>query len=791
MPDLNLGKIYDGEVGPEACHYDADSLTTHGVIFGMTGSGKTGLSITLLEELVLAGVPLILIDPKGDLPNLGLVFPELQADAFEPWISEQEAARQQLTVKECAQKTAELWRRGLEDWQVDTARLKTLRSRLALTIYTPGAEAAVPVNVLGSFACPDAAVLEDATARKDLLTGTVSSLLSLLEIDADPVRDPRHIVLCQILDCAWEAGEDLTLESLITRLVDPPFQKVGVFPLDTFFKPDDRMKLAMAFNGVLASPTFESWMKGEDIDVQRLTSREGDRVPVSLFYLAHLSETERRFFVSLLLEKVVAWSRTLSGSAGLRALLYFDEVAGYLPPHPANPPTKKPILTLMKQARAVGVGTVLATQNPVDVDYKAISNAGTWWIGRLQTAQDRDRVLDGLLSASGGVDRDTLHNYFGQLKPRVFLLKEAGEDTPRLYHTRWAMSYLRGPVTRQELKLFNFEAPSQQAAAPAASEPTPELPGSETPPPIPEGVDVAYLCPETVFSARLDGFFEEYAEPRRSDGKIYYRPSVYAELQLRFDQKQGGFTLDEHHHRVFFPIDRGMGSHSVRLPLDQHDFSSKPEPDAVFAPLPAALDESDEFKQARKELVDGLYRNVTASQWIHAGLKLYGKDGETRDQFEERCQQAVQENIDAALAKLQDKYDKKVQRIEDQIIKKRQRLEQLEATASGRRTEQLFQAGEMILGFFTKRRRSVSSALTKHRMASEAKMRAEHAGQELVDLENKLEELKLELLNENEQIEEKERAQLDQIEQRSIRLDKKDIRVVRFGILWVPISRRV
>ena len=790
MSDLTLGRIHsEGTNTEQPYRYDSDNLVTHGVVFGMTGSGKTGLSITLLEELVLAGTPLILIDPKGDLPNLGLVFPGLTAEEFEPWVTAESAARDGISVEEKAEKTAQLWSRGLDDWGVDKARLGELRKKMDLKIYTPGAEDGIPVNVLGTFGPPPG--LDDATARQELIAGSVSSLLSLVDVEADPVRDPRHIVLCQILDQAWSQGEELTFEALITQLVDPPFKKVGVFPLDTFFKPEDRMKLAMALNGVLASPSFAAWMKGETLDLPRLTS-VGSKVPVSVFYLAHLSDSERMFFVSLLMERILAWSRTLPGSGGLRTLIYFDEVAGYLPPT-KNPPTKKPIMTLMKQARAVGVGTMLATQNPVDIDYKALSNAGTWMIGRLQTAQDRERVMDGLLSASGGLDRGSLKELFGQLKPRVFLVKEAGEDQPVLYHTRWAMSYLRGPVTRAELSKFDFSESSDSSPDETS---TPEAPPADgdlnpKPPPKPKGVEYRYLNPETVFSARMEDHFAHFAEPRREDGAVVFRPSVHAELQLRFDARKGGFVNDEVHHRVFFPLDGGLGSESVRLDFEDRDFLSEPPESSFFGPLPQALDEPEEFKKAESEIVEQIFRSVTSTQWINKELKLYGSGGESREDFESRCNDAIQDRIDEQLAKIQERYDKKVKRLEERIAKKRQKLEQLELTAKGRRTEQLFHAGELIMSFFTKRRRSVSAAIGKHRTASRSQMRAEHAGEELAELELQLEAIQDELQDEVDKIEEAEKKLLDAIEEETIRLDKSDIRMARFEVLWIPVSRRI
>jgi hypothetical protein len=412
--ELFLGAEVDpgsGQRSGAELRLDPDRLTTHGVVFGMTGSGKTGLCVALLEELALAGVPVIIIDPKGDLANLALLFEGPEPADLAPWVDPGEAQRAGRTVAEEAAAQATAWQQGRAEWGLGRERVAALRRRLRLTVYTPGDDSGVPVNVLGAFAPPAAEVMADLAAVRELIAGTVSGLLSLVGVEADPVQDPEHVVLSRIVEEAWLRGEALSLATLIRRLIAPPFREVGVFPVDEFFPPDKRSRLAMRLNGVIAAPSFAPWTRGASLDLAALTRVEqgpgGEvaAVPLSLFYLAHLDDAERIFFAALLLERIVAWSRTLPGTGGLRALVYFDEVFGFLPPHPKDPPTKGPILTLLKQARAVGVGTVLVTQNPVDIDYKALSNAGLWLVGRLQTERDRERVMDGLLAAGGGLER--------------------------------------------------------------------------------------------------------------------------------------------------------------------------------------------------------------------------------------------------------------------------------------------------------------------------------------------------------------------------------------------------
>ena len=381
---------------------EAEDFTTHGVVVGMTGSGKTGLCLVMLEEFVRAGVPIIAIDPKGDLGNLSLVFPELSPEDFAPWADGQDPAE-----------LARRWKEGLAGFGLGAEELAGLQEKLDLTLYTPGSDAGEPVDVLAALAAP--LDVSDVEALRGLVSDTVGGLLGLVGKSADPVRDPAHIVLSTIIERSWSQGEDLDLEALITHLVDPPFEKVGVFPTDRFYPPDDRMDLAMLLNGVIASPSFSAWTRGASLDVDRMLSGG-----VHVFCLAHLAEAERQFFVSLLLGRIVAWSRLQPGTERLRALVFLDEAAGYLPPHPKSPPTKGPVLTLMKQARAVGLGVLLATQNPVDLDYKALSNAGLWFVGRLRTEQDRRRLLKGLPDPDADL---------GALPRRHFLLARAKGGT--------------------------------------------------------------------------------------------------------------------------------------------------------------------------------------------------------------------------------------------------------------------------------------------------------------------------------------------------------------------------
>ncbi len=484
MGELFLG----GDVDPsthertgDEIRIDTDKFTTHGVIVGMTGSGKTGLGVVLLEEVLTAGLPTLIIDPKGDLTNLCLTFPSLSSDEFRPWIDEAQADAAGVTADEFAQQQSELWTKGLLGWGFTTQNVANLRNSTDFTIYTPGSKSGVPVNIVGSLQVPDD--MEDAEIVGDEIEGYVSGLLGLVGIEADPLSSREHILLSNLINHSWSEGRALDLPTLVGLVGNPPIRKLGVFELDQFFPPDDRMKLAMQLNGLLASPAFAAWAEGPPLDIQSMLYASDGTPRCAIVTTAHLSDEERQFVTSLMLSKLVTWMRRQSGTTDLRAMLYMDEVAGYLPPT-ANPPTKKPIMTLMKQARAFGVGVVLSTQNPVDIDYKALSNAGTWMIGRLSTERDKARLLEGLTSAAGSVDIGEVDDTISGLGKREFVLRVPGKDGTSVFTTRWAMSYLRGPMTRDQISDLmddaagrrrdgrRYEPPQPRRAAPRHRPPT-------------------------------------------------------------------------------------------------------------------------------------------------------------------------------------------------------------------------------------------------------------------------------------------------------------------------------
>lgn len=773
---------------------DPNIFTTHGVLLGMTGSGKTGLALGLLEEMIEAGVPIIAIDPKGDLPNLALLFPEFSSKDFLTWSDPSQAQKAQLPAIEWATQKAAEWKAGLADWELNALDLARLKNKLDLRIFTPGSLTGRPINLLGDFQPPGPDI--ELETRAELASSIISGLLSFVDKDVDPLQDPRHVLLVSILNFSWDKSAALSLEDLITHLVDPPFPKVGVFPVDRFLSPDDRMKLALQLNNLVASPGFAAWRQGESMDIARLmTKNEDGRTPVNLFYLSHLGEKERQFFVGRLMNQVLSWSRSLPGSSSLRALVYFDEVSGYLPPYPASPPSKAPIITMLKQSRAVGVGLCLATQNPVDLDYKALSNIGTQMIGRLQTQQDRQRVRDGLLSADGGLTASELDEEFSKLVPRSFLLRTPTSQRPVVLKTRWAMSYLRGPLTLSELKNLPISAPSGNGSAPPLSSPesSSNNPQRNTPPPVPKGFGQSFLDPRYTFGSHHEAAFEPFKQAARTDGTILYEPALRATLKLQFSESRESFVWHQVHHYVAFPLrdTRDVTKLFTNIGLETEYLLSQPPEEARFTELPDAFDQTEELTEAQKSLIESLYRTLTATRYLNRQVKLYSRPGESEEQFLHRCREAADDLEDEAALKLRQKLQTKIERVKTQMVKAKAKVERLSQSATGKKVEGLWNAGEMLLSIFTKKKKSFSTVLNKSRQAAEASTKTNQAEEELDRLQQEVlnleHEMQIALADLDSEFEKKAEA----IESTEIRLAKKDIVVDTFEILWVPVSRRV
>jgi hypothetical protein len=784
--DTDKGELYIGRDSEtdEPVFYEADELTTHGVIVGMTGSGKTGLGIDLIEESLLNGISCLVIDPKGDMGNLALNFPDLSPDDFEPWMDEATAGNEGQTVAELARSTAELWRKGLAGHDIDSERMQRLRDGADITIYTPGSGAGVGLNVLGSMKAPDLDWSTGAEVARDEISSLVSSLLVLAGIESDPVSGQEHILLSTIIEHFWRAGKDLDLADLVGQIPHPPFRKLGVFEMDTFFPEKDRMDLALKLNGLLASPSFATWMEGEPLDIQEMIG--GNRPRAAIVYISHLSDEERQFLVTLLMSKTVTWIRSQPGTSELRALIYMDEVFGFAPPT-KEPPSKTPILTILKQARAHGVGMVLSTQNPVDLDYKAMSNAGTWMIGRLQTENDKRRILEGLASASGDVDIGLIDKQISNLEKRQFVLHSTKTPKPRLFSTRWAMSYLAGPLTRDQVT----ELMSDQREETAVRSETVET-GEESKarandtvpvaPTVADGIPVVFLDP-AASGANLVG-----ADPT---GTVY-EPAAAATVQLLYDDKKASVNHSETYEAIITPLDGIVDMDDViTVDHDERDFRAEPPADISFRLTDPKIDTKKFWRGVETDLENQLVANRPLTVWRNDTLGLYSRVDENEDVFRARCVTAAEEASDAELSKLKDRFQKRIDRVKEQIVTAKTRYQEADAVAAAKSEESLMGTAGDLLGAFLGGK-SGSSALKKtasrRTAVAKAEARAESAATEYHAKTQELADLDQELADEVNEIVAKYDDYAGRVEVLEIPLEKSDVRVAELKLVWIPVA---
>jgi hypothetical protein len=457
----------DGSGDTTAFALGADDLTTHGVIVGMTGSGKTGLLMVLVEEALRSRIPVVMIDVKGDLPNLFLTFPNLAPEEFAPWIDEAAAARENRSRDEMAAELAAKWRSWLEGWQLGPADVRALRDSIAPRLLTPGTQAGEPLHVLSSLEQPSPLWRSDPEGAREALSAAISLLLRLVGRDPDPTKSRDHVVLSVLAERRLREGRPAGVAALLADVREPPIETIGAMTVDEFLPKRERTALATALNTLLASPTFESWRSGSPLDVAEwLAPRADGRTPAAIISVAHLDDDERTLVLGVILEQFLAWTRAQPGTSSLRALLVFDEIYGFAPPHPANPPTKKPLVSLMKQARAFGVGVLVATQNPMDLDYRVLSNAGVWFVGRLQTDADRDRVVDAMSAERAGdgalLDPHVVADVMKVLGPRWFVLRNLHRPPHvALLQSRTTLSWLRGPMTRMDWRRLQPPRPGE------------------------------------------------------------------------------------------------------------------------------------------------------------------------------------------------------------------------------------------------------------------------------------------------------------------------------------------
>ncbi len=790
MTDVPAGRLFLGETiadhartGTQVLLKAAD-LTTHGVIVGMTGSGKTGLGVSLIEEALLQGVPTLILDPKGDLGNLLLTFPDFSADAFAPWVEGADPAA-----------VASSWKDGLAGWGIDGARVQALRDAATFTIYTPGSTSGVGLNVVGGLRRP--AEGTDPEAVNDEVEGFVSGLLGLVGIAADPLSSKEHILLSNLVANAWATGVDLDLPGLVAQVQTPPIRKLGVFELDEFFPPTDRTKLAMTLNGLLASPSFAAWGQGEELDIDSLL-HPGGRPGCAIVSLAHLADEERQFVVTLVLSKLVTWMRSQPGTDQLRALVYFDEVVGYVPPT-AAPPAKAPILTILKQARAFGVGLVLATQNPVDVDYKALSNAGTWMIGRLQTEQDKARLLDGLSAAAGGVDTAAVGDTIAGLDKREFVLRQAGQDAPVTFTSRWAMSYLRGPLTREQIKTLMADrrggattaaAPAAQAvgttatAAPTGAAGNPDA--TPVAPTVAEGIIVRWLDPAAPWAVQVGAVATSST----------FAAGIVATAELLFDDTKSGLRSTETFECVLHPLsDPPDVASLVAVDHDPRDLRAEAPPGATYLLPEAKVKTKALFTAVEKGIVDHLLVSRSITLFTNPELKLTSRPGEAQEEFTARCDAAADVEADKQAVAMAKRFEDRVQRARDALATAEDRAAQAETAQSSRRSDELLSgAGDLLGSIFGGRRNArsiagkVGQVARRRGRTSEAAKRVETAGNRVTEKTQAVADLEADMAEELAGIADAWDAKGAAIEPVDIPLEKSDIRVTALTLVWIPVA---
>lgn len=783
-----LGREYDLEkkqVKDDLVLYDSKDLVTHGVVLGMTGSGKTGLCLALLEEAAIDGVPVIAIDPKGDLGNALLTFPNLSAQEFRPWVNEDEARRKGQSPDDYAASQAALWQKGLGDWGQSADRIKKLRETVDMAIYTPGSNAGLPVSILSSLNCPPAEVMDDAEALADRIESTVSSMLGLMGIDADPVQSPEHILLSNIVGHCWKKGQNLTLENLVRHIQQPPIRKIGVVDLESFFPEAKRAPLAMKLNNLLASPGFSTWLEGEPLDIQRMYYTKEGKPRVTIFCISHLSDTERMFFVSLLLNQLLGWMRAQQGTTSLRAIFYMDEIYGYLPPT-AMPPSKKPMMFLLKQARAFGLGILLATQNPADLDYKALANIGTWWLGRLQTERDKMRVLDGLEGAAntagGKFDRQLMEQTLAGLGNRVFLMNNVHEDAPVVFNVRWILSYLSGPLSRPQIKaLMDPIRPAKEEKATAEDDGF-----------APPGAGTSSAERNTT-RPKLPEEASELFQPSDEDGeRLTYTPCIVRSAVVVFDdakRKISGKSVITKVNEIDIEKQKVLWDKFVDIPEsdDLSKYESEPKENAAYADLPGPALKSSTYTSIKKDFTDWVYANHSLEVFYSPLLDAYSNPGEKQDEFKARVTQTAREQRDAAIEDLRAKTAKTMKSLEDKAGKASAKVDAQKAQSTSAKLSTAAQIGGSILGAIFGRKTNLIKAST---ITSASRMWRE--GQDVKAAEGELESLKAEMTALEQQVADETQKIRDQYDPATLAFEtfkltpvKKNIQVTATGILWL------
>ena len=781
-----LGKIFDPiskTTKEDLVLYDSKDLTTHAVCVGMTGSGKTGLCISLLEEAAIDHIPALVVDPKGDITNLLLTFPNLEGKDFFPWINKSDAERKGVSPEEFANSQAQLWKNGLQQWGQDGNRIKMLRETSDFIIYTPGSTAGTPVSILDSFKAPADEIIDDGDLFGDKISATTASLLGLLGIDADPLKSKEHILLSNIIQFHWANKKDLDLAAIIQNVQNPPFTKIGVFDIESFYPEKERFELAMQLNNILSAPGFQSWLTGEALDIDKLLYSNTGKPKTSIFYTAHLSDSERMFFTSLLLNQLIGWVRMQSGTTSLRAMLYVDEIFGYLPPV-SNPPTKKPFLSLLKQARAFGVGLVLATQNPVDLDYKSLSNAGTWFIGRLQTERDRMRVLDGLegatLEGGGKFDRNQIDKILSGLDNRVFLLHNVHEPHPVIFNTRWAMSYLRGPLTRNQIK--DLKNPNVSEDSTDINSVNLNL-SKISVNPLPNEIKAIYLNREI------------------SDSEIantIYQPYIYAHADINFLEKTKGIDFKKSSSFIV-PITNDVISvkwkDGYEVKVEENYLVKDANQNIKYSELPNSAKNDKNIAVWQKFFEDYLTSDYSLEIYNSPSLKQTSMPLESDRDFKIRLSQITREQRDKDMDIIKERYQRKIQVIDDKIRRAQEKIEREKSQSTQVKLQTAISVGSTILGALFGKKALSTSTISKAGTAMKSAGRAMKESGDINRAEDELEVLNQQMTGIQDKLQEelnllqdKYDLSIEQLETLKIRPKKPNISIKLFSFLWLPIG---
>lgn len=792
-----LGRTFDmaaNKAREDLLLYDSKDLVTHAVCVGMTGSGKTGLCISLIEEAAIDGVPSILIDPKGDLTNLMLTFPNLTGQDFLPWINLDDAQQKGLAPEEYANKKAETWKKGLASWGQDGTRIQRLRDAVETLIYTPGSNAGLQISILKSFSTPPAAILEDEDLFRDRITTTVTSLLGLVGIDAEPMQSREHILLSTILENAWRQGQDLDLAAIIHNVQTPPVTRVGVLDLESFYPSKERFSLVLALNNLLASPGFNAWLQGTPLDIGQILYTPQGKPRIAIFSISHLGDPERMFFVSLLMNQVLGWMRGQSGTTSLRAIVYMDEIFGFLPPI-ANPPSKLPMITLLKQARAFGVGIVLATQNPVDLDYKGLGNAGTWFIGRLQTERDKARLLDGLEGASATTgsqfNRNQMEKVLSSLGNRVFILNNTHDDGPEIFQTRWALSYLRGPLTRDQIKKLMDPV---KASLPAGL----KVPHGEKVPVSIPGTGSADSPKQPALSPEIQQVYIPARMGGSQGNDLLYMPRVLGAARINYANTKIGVNMLSAKVYITPITDDPIpvvwdNAEEINIPVTDLEKTSRPG--GRFSDLASSASQARNYTAWGRDFSNWIYGTQKVDLLQSQNLKEVSKPGESESEFRVRISQKAREQRDFKVDQLRKKYAPKSATLQERLRRAQQMVEKQAEQAKAAKLHTAINLGSTLLGAFTGRKVNsttisrASSTVRGFGRAMEESKDVTRAGDTVESIQQQIKELQVEFEAELASLEARIDPSSEVLSTVSLKPNKTDIQVQIVSLAWVPFLR--